>query len=306
MKILITGSKGFVGTHFMKSLEDTHNVHGIDIKDGIDARDFFKTSDTNYDLVIHLAAVVGGRATIEKEPLKLAVDLSIDAEMFQWALRTRPGRVVYFSSSAAYPIELQTGEDGLTRLLETDIDLADIKNPDMTYGWAKLTGEMLAHYAQQEGLRVHVFRPFTGYGTDQALDYPFPSFIKRGLDKEDPFTIWGTGNQLRDFIHIDDIVAATLEAIKQDIQGPVNLGTGIPTSFNDLGHLVASLCGYTPKFHHILGAPEGVQSRVSYPNKMLSFYKPKISLEEGIERALKTEYTRACLKGETHQETALE
>jgi nucleoside-diphosphate-sugar epimerase len=284
MKILITGDAGFVGGYFHKAL-DGHDIVGVDIKNGIDARKFFATDETCFDLVVHLAAIVGGRATIEGEPLSVAVDLAIDSELFQWALRTKPGRIVYYSSSAAYPIKLQ--DYGSThQLVETDIDLNDIQSPDYTYGWAKLTGEMLAGYAEKEGLRVHVFRPFSGYGEDQSLDYPFPSFIKRGADKANPFKIWGSGNQVRDFIHMEDVVAATLEAVRQDVQGPINLGLGRPTSFNELAALVSSECRYSPEIEHVLGAPEGVQYRCSDPAKMLSFYTPKISLEEGISRAV--------------------
>lgn len=284
MKILITGDAGFVGGYFRKAL-DGHDIIGVDIKNGIDARKFFAEDNTHFNLVIHLAAIVGGRATIEGAPLSVAVDLAIDSELFQWALRTKPDRIIYYSSSAAYPIHLQaTGSTH--KLKESDINLSDIKSPDYTYGWAKLTGEMLAQYAEKEGLRVHVFRPFSGYGEDQSLDYPFPSFIKRGVEKANPFMIWGTGNQVRDFIHIEDVVAATLEAVEQDVDGPVNLGLGRPTSFNELANLVISECGYFPKIEHVIDAPEGVQFRCSDPSKMFSFYTPKISLEEGISRAI--------------------
>jgi nucleoside-diphosphate-sugar epimerase len=284
MKILITGDAGFVGTHFKAALVK-HNIVGIDIKNGTDARQFFATDNTYFDLVIHLAAIVGGRATIEGAPLSVAVDLAIDAELFQWALRTKPAKIIYYSSSAAYPIKLQ-GHGSTHKLVESDIDLDDIQSPDLTYGWAKLTGEMLAKHAENKGLRVYVFRPFSGYGEDQSLDYPFPSFIERGAKKENPFKIWGTGNQVRDFIHISDVVAATLEAVKNDIQGPINLGTGIPCSFNDLAEMVSKLANYNPKFERIIGAPEGVQYRVCNPLKMLSFYTPKISLEQGIKLSL--------------------
>lgn len=285
MKVLITGDAGFVGTHFRKALSE-HEIVGVDIKNGLDARHFFATDNTYFDLVIHLAAIVGGRATIEGSPLSVAVDLAIDSDMFQWALKTRPGRVVYFSSSAAYPIYLQN-HNSTHKLIESNINLDDVNSPDLTYGWAKLTGEMLAKHAEDKGLRVHVFRPFSGYGEDQSLDYPFPSFIERGVKKENPFKIWGTGNQVRDFIHISDVVNATLEAVKNDIEGPVNLGTGVPCSFNQLAEMVTRIAGYNPEFERIIGAPEGVQYRVCNPSKMLSFYKPKVSLEQGIELSLK-------------------
>jgi nucleoside-diphosphate-sugar epimerase len=282
MKILITGHKGFVGKYFVKKYQD-HDITGIDLKDGNDCRDLFRQSDQRFDMIIHLAAIVGGRATIEGSPLSVANDLSIDAEMCQWALRTKPGRVVYFSSSAAYPTQLQTQP---YRLKESDIDLADIKNPDMTYGWAKLTGEYCLQFLEADGIRTHVFRPFSGYGTDQDLDYPFPSYIRRGLDRADPFEIWGDGTQVRDFIHITDVVDAVDTAIKQDVRGAINLGWGRPTTFNELCQIVCEQIGYSPEIKHVINAPKGVDYRCSDNSKMLEFYSPKISLEQGVAEAL--------------------
>lgn len=286
MKTLITGSEGFVGREFCRVLQD-HDITRIDIKDGgQDARDFFRISDQRFDLVVHLAAVVGGRQTIEGNPLSVAVDLSIDAEMFQWAMRTRPEQIVYYSSSAAYPIELQTWETPYI-LRESDINLLNIKNPDLTYGWSKLTGEYLAQFAQADGLKVYVFRPFSGYGEFQDLSYPFPSFVQRGIRRDDPFEIWGDGTQVRDFIHIEDVVGATLAAVNADIDGPVNLSTGLPTSFNDLARIVCRTAGYDPQYKHILDAPTGVEYRVGDARKMLTFYTPKIDLYEGVQRSFK-------------------
>jgi nucleoside-diphosphate-sugar epimerase len=266
-------------------------TYGFDIADRaapLDARDFFRTDDRRFDLVVHCAAVVGGRAMIDGNPLAVAVDLSIDAEMFGWAIRTHPGRVVYFSSSAAYPTLLQDGT--WQSVLSEDIldgvrPIAGL--PDQTYGWAKLTGELLAGYARAEGIPVHVFRPFSGYGEDQALDYPFPSFIDRARRKADPFDIWGDGEQERDFIHIDDLVGAVFAAIEQDVRGPVNLCTGRATSFNELAKLVREAAGYSPEFRHLPAAPTGVRRRVGDPTQMQAFYTPRISLEEGVARALK-------------------
>jgi nucleoside-diphosphate-sugar epimerase len=289
-KVLITGYKGFVGQYFCRKYAwKGWEVSGVDIADGVDIRDFFKEDSTRYDLVIHLAAVVGGRATIDGDPLKVAVDLSIDAEMANWALRTKPGRIVYFSSSAAYPIKYQRDVVNGIELSEHMIDFNDLSigTPDMTYGWAKLTGEFLMKFLRKEGIPVSIFRPFSGYGTDQSLDYPFPSFIKRALDKADPFEIWGTGEQVRDFIHIRDIVDAVTIAVDKEIDGPVNLGSGVGTSFNELAELVCKIAKYEPEFLHREAAPVGVMYRVADVTQMSSFYQPSISLEEGIEMALR-------------------
>lgn len=284
MNILITGHKGFCGRHFVKKLSK-HKITGIDIKDGKDCRDFFKKDKRKFDLVIHLAAIVGGRETIEGQPISVATDLSMDAEMFNWAVNTGQKKVIYYSSSAAYPISLQKKAH---KLRESDIDLKKVRNPDFTYGWAKLTGEILAEYAKRAGVSVYVFRPFSGYGEDQDLTYPFPSFIERIKKNEDPFIIWGDGKQVRDFIHIDDIVEATLRAVELHIQEPINLGLGRPTSFNELAEIMFKIAGLEkkPKIKHLTDKPTGVDYRCSVNRKMLSFYKPKISLEEGIRIAL--------------------
>lgn len=286
-RILVTGHAGFIGTHLLKRLPERgfNSVQGIDIVEGNDARDFFRTNNTRYDEIWHLAGVIGGRQGIEGNPLGVAVDLSIDSEMFNWALRTKPGRVIYMSSSAAYPIEYQ--RRGLAMKLQEDhINLDQIKTPDMSYGWSKLTGEYLARFLEAEGVRTHVFRPFSGYGEDQALDYPFPSFIGRGLRCASPFVIWGDGQQTRDFIHVEDMIGAMFAAIDQDVTGPVNLGWSRPTTFNSLAAMVAREVGYHPTIRHHLDKPVGVDYRVCDNTKMLSFYTPKITLEEGIRLAL--------------------
>ena len=285
MKILITGDEGFVGRAFHRALDTKNNeVVGFDIKSGIDARKFFAADNTYFDVVIHLAAVVGGRATIEGNPLAVATDLAIDSDLFQWALRTRPGRIVYFSSSAAYPIMLQKVRFK-AMLSEQDINLEHIRTPDQTYGWSKLTGEMLAQYARDEGLKVTILRPFSGYASDQSLDYPFPSFIARARAKASPFKIWGSGLQVRDFVHIDDVVEATFAAIINGVQ-VMNICSGRATSFIELAEMMMLAVGYLAPIETDLSAPVGVEYRVGNPRYMNMIYEPKISLEQGIAQAL--------------------
>lgn len=299
MKALVTGDRGFVGSVMTERLLKLgYKVTGVDIKPPMestypesqynqvmqDCRDFFKLDRTVYDVVFHFAAIVGGRATIEGNPLSVATDLAIDSDLFQWALQTDQNRLVLFSSSAAYPIALQT-EKYNVRLEESHIDLNNIKSPDFTYGFCKLSLEYLASFAQKEGLRCHIFRPFSGYdGVRQDLAYPFPNLVRLAKLGSDPFPIWS--DTVRDFIHMDDVCDAVLAAIEQDVQGPVNLGTGIATSFSQLAVMMADRAGYTPSSIELLSdMPAGVHTRVANPQKMLKFYVPKISLEEGVDRA---------------------
>lgn len=285
MKILITGHLGFVGRSFLQYFGDKHEITGIDLKEGNDCRDYFKQSSKVFDLIIHLAAIVGGRETIEKEPLSVATDLSIDSEFFNWVIKTKQTRVVYFSSSAAYPIHLQN-PDSKYRLKENDINLDDIRLPDYTYGWSKLTGEYLTKFVRENGTKVYVFRPFSGYGEDQDLTYPFPSFIDRIKRKVDEFEIWGDGTQVRDFIHMDDIVEAVMRVVDNDVEiDALNLGCGIATPFNELAKTMFEISGHTPSkgIKHLLEKPIGVSYRVCDPTLFNSIYKPKYTLEERIE-----------------------
>ena len=98
--------------------------------------------------MIHCAAIVGGRLKIEGDPLAVATDLSIDAEFFNWVVKAKPKQVIYFSSSAVYPIELQTRKFGVA-LNESMVHFNGnrIGVPDCTYGFAKLAGEFLAKQA---------------------------------------------------------------------------------------------------------------------------------------------------------------
>ncbi|AHH98353.1 NAD-dependent epimerase/dehydratase family protein [Kutzneria albida] len=303
MRALVTGAAGFVGRHIVAELvERGWTVTPVDLIHGEDCLDLFRTDTTRYDLAVHCAAVVGGRACIDGSPLSVGTNLALDAWYFRWLERSRTPRAVYFSSSAVYPVALQTASihrvstwhqvapvRALTsgrRLVEDDVDFSLMGRPDQTYGFGKLAGEVLARYAEETGTRVTIARPFSGYSEMQPLDYPFPSFVDRAQRHADPFDIWGDGEQVRDWVHISDVVAGTLAAVEQDVQGPVNLCTGRATSFNELAKLVTEAAGYSPGFRHLTAKPSGVQYRVGDPAKLHTLYTPRVSLEEGIRRAL--------------------
>src|SRR5689334_4626709 len=277
MRVLVTGGAGFVGRHFTRALLEAGYLVTVvdDLSTGLplaewrrgirpaarlrrrlrfeiaDLRDYVGAHTApDYDAVFHLAAVVGGRLVIEGQPLRVGTDLAIDATLFNWCASSssRVGTVVYFSSSAAYPVSLQ-GRRNAVPLAESMLrpGLADIGMPDQSYGWSKLTGEYLARLAvETHDLRVVTYRPFSGYGEDQDLCYPFPNIINRALNREDPFVVWGSGEQLRDFIHIDDIVGAVMQTYQSLPSGAVvNLGSGIGTTFWELAHLACAEVGYS-------------------------------------------------------------
>ena len=319
-KILITGAAGFVGRHFVRHfLEAGDEVHAVDSivpgTGGIDpakgwpffeprdhenfhfcqedCRDWFKKRTVpDFDYALHLAAVVGGRLLIENNPLAVAQDLSIDSEYWAWAVNAQPAKTICFSSSAAYPVKFQRAK-GYKLLTEDMINIGgDIGMPDMSYGWAKLTHEYLAKLAyEKHGLKSVTYRAFSGYGEDQDLSYPFPSICTRALANKgsETLTVWGSGDQMRDFIHIDDCVDGVLTTMdKIDNGDALNLSTGIFTSFKAFGRLAAEACGYSPDVIGNSDRPEGVFARAGDIAKQQRFgFNYKVTLRKGIERALR-------------------
>ena len=319
-KILITGGAGFVGRRFVKYFLDkgyqvivVDNIApltgGIDPKNGWplfnpndyknfkfyneDCRLWFnRFKDKEIDYSLHLAAMVGGREIIENNPLAVADDLSIDSHYWQWAKLNKPKKTLCFSSSACYPINLQK-KNNYRLLKEQDVNFSqDISIPDLTYGWAKLTSEYLAKIAyEKHGLKSVCYRPFSGYGEDQDLNYPFPSICKRILQNKDKkkFTVWGSGNQMRDFIHIDDCVYGVIKSMNNINNGdPLNLSNGIFLNFKDFAKITAKIIGYNPKVVGTTNKPEGVFARAGDTTKQKQFgIKYKITLENGIKKSLK-------------------
>jgi UDP-glucose 4-epimerase len=292
MRVLLTGADGFVGRAFHSHLgAGGHEVLPVDTKRGLDARDVFRNgrAQDHVDLLIHAAAIVGGREKIDGAPLALASNLELDAAMFQWALAHHPGHILYFSSSAVYPVKVQS--HGLHfRLSEDLVDPAlrgsQFGMPDQLYGWAKLTGENLAHRYRESVGTISVVRPFSGYGSTQDDKYPFPAMVDRAIKRADPFKVWGDGTQTRDFIHISDIVYACMRMVQNKIAGPVNLGTGIPTTMDQLAELCMKTVGYSAPIEHDEFRPSGVSYRVADTTLLRQFYEPRVSLAEGVKQAV--------------------
>lgn len=255
-----------------------------------DALDFYNSGVfTRFDLLVHCAYHVGGRASIDGRNMNLAKNLALDAAMFDWAVRTKQPRVLYFSSSAAYPTHYQ-GKDYHCRLDEDLIDCYVNETPDADYGWAKLTGERLAARAREHGVSVSVVRPFSGYGEDQSLDYPFPSIIRRAMQGD--LTVWGPPGQTRDWIHIDDVISGSFAVLESGTADPVNLCTGIGTEMGELMKVAygewsgEGYCNHEPIVYYDTTKPTGVFYRVGDPSRLHRYYTPKVSIEEGILRAI--------------------
>lgn len=311
-RVIITGGAGFVGRHFCARYSrmgwDTICVDNLISDSAIhpsspsypshlrcdddyytflqqDCIDFFhENPGLNVDLVIHLAAVVGGRATIEHRPLDVAIDLVLDAKMFHWAITAKPTKIIYFSSSAAYPIHLQQDDEQTCRLSEDMIAFENILGmPDMSYGWSKLTGEYLARLAhEQYGLDIIVYRPFSGYGEDQHISYPFPNLLRQVRERATVIDLWS--DTVRDFIYIEDIIDHVLHTMDFISDGTaLNIGSGKPIRFSELVQTMCTVLHHDANIRILKDKCKGVPYRVSDPSKSndMGFF-PKTTLENGI------------------------
>ena len=282
---LVTGDRGFIGSQVRAALDRAGwHAFGVDVTNGMDARDYFRYHSDRFDAVVHCAAVVGGRKVIDWTPVKHAANLAIDAALFEWAERVRPGRVVYFSSSCAYPVALAQTK---RRLHEDDIDLRAPWWADGLYGWAKLTGELLAATARDAGVPVSVVRPFSVYGPGMNPGFAVHGFLQQVVQRADPVEVWGNAEQVRDYIHVADVAAAVLAVINGGVDDPVNLGTGRPTSLAELVALMGKAAGYKPQIKVNEALPSGMPRLVADNARLRAFYEPKIALEDYLAGVLR-------------------
>lgn len=279
MRALVLGGAGFVGRHLVAALLDRgYEIHSVDLEPMKvnafdfsrpahlhfiqDALGFFRQPVRPYNLVVHAAARSPHRAAIDGDPGMHPHNVALDAAMFDWAIRTGQPHVLYLSSCAA------------------------LDGPVDDYAATKLTGERLAANARAAGVKVTVVRPYSGYGEDQSEDFPFRAIVERARRRENPFEIWGDGTQVRDWIHIDDVVAGALAVAEAGVEEPVSLCTGFGTSMRELAELACHMVGYKPEFRLRLDKPAGVAYRVGNPECLNQFYTTRITLAEGVRRAL--------------------
>lgn len=290
---LVTGSSGFVGRHFLRELNRRGwRVVRCDIADmnQRDVMELARSSQMRYDLVVHCAARAPHRKAIDTQPGAMIYNQMLDAVMFEWAIRSRPRHMIYMSSSAVYPVGLQTPAGIRYRLTERDTETlgasTSLTDPDDIYGRIKKQGEALALQLQDAGIPVHVVRPFSGYGEDQSPDFPFGRFAEQINARSPIIRIWGNGLQVRDWIHVDDVVNGALAMMDAGSYGPMNLCTGTGTNMINVIGQMAKEAGYVPRIEFGEG-PTGVAVRVGDPVLMEQVYTPKISLSEGIARTIK-------------------
>lgn len=310
-RILVTGGASFIGSHLTDALVDRGaNVRVVDnlssgrlanIKSHIESGqvDFVEADLTDpgvsqklvegIQIVFHLAADHGGRGYVDLHQAACTTNLALDGMLFRACYESGVEKVVYASSGCVYPNHLQTDPGEILYLKE------DMVGPpfdaDNMYGWAKLMGEMtLQSFHQDWGLKSACCRYFTVYGERGHENHAVIAMIARAFVAQDPYVVWGNGEQIRNWTHVDDIVSGTiLAAEKIDDGTAINLGTMERTRVIDAVHEVLSYTGHDAEIDLHPEMPTGPMNRVA-DNELagrLLEWSPQVNFVDGLHRTIK-------------------
>lgn len=296
MKYLITGGSGFLGSHLVdRLLAEDNEVKVIDrsIKYGNitthpnlrvyhenilgNIADLFK----DVDIVIHMAALTRPQWSL-KNPIETnEVNVSGTLKLLKHSKDNNVKRFIFISTSAIY------GEQGQYPTSEDAVP-----NPMNTYAISKLMGEQYCKYFEKVyGLEFNAIRPFNAYGSRMPVTGIYTSAIATFINafkKDIPFVKFGSGEQRRDFIYIDDIVDQILLMATSKIHGEVfNCGFGKNYSINEMLNMVRRIMGkeIEAKTLDSQYEPSQTLADISKAEKLLG-WEPKIDLEEGLRRTI--------------------
>lgn len=260
-----------------------------DLKD----RSFTRFVSKGVDVVFHLAALHGGRGYIHTHPVECCTNMILDQLVFEEAHNAGVERICFASSACVYPIYLQAETGSSYRLKEEDADpfVRDKAFADLEYGWAKLMGEMaLKAYHREHDVKTSAVRIFTAYGPRENETHAIIALIAKAFIKMDPFVIWGTGEQDRNFTFVQDIVDALVLAAERVEDGsPVNAGRDDRITLNQTADLIFEILDWRPrKLIHDLEKPRGVASRAAdlTQAKNLLGWAPQTSYKDGLEKTI--------------------
>jgi nucleoside-diphosphate-sugar epimerase len=307
---VVTGGAGFIGSHLVKRLQEGREVVilddfsrgrlenlrelGVRLENRlcpVDLRDYRQvlTVMEGAETVFHLAARVGSidflHGSDMAELLALQTNLVIDANVFRACLERGVKRLVYASSVAVYPIDLQQAGDVV--LAEDELRYI---NPEGGYGWAKLLGEIQLLWMKD--LDVGIARIFNVYGEGEEPGdnaHVVPALIRKAiLWPQQPFSVWGDGNQSRDLLYVTDAVEALLRLEGKASSTPlvVNIGSGQAVPVKRLVERIIAISEKEIEPLYDSAKPVGPLSRTADISraKALLGWEPKVPLEEGLQR----------------------
>ncbi|NIT04294.1 NAD-dependent epimerase/dehydratase family protein [Candidatus Saccharibacteria bacterium] len=297
-KILVTGGAGFLGSFVIDKL----------LEQGVPKKNIFvprsKESDLriwencvaavkNQDVVIHLAARVGGIGFNREHPAELFYDNAVmGVQLMEAARRAGVEKFVAVGTICAYP------KFTPVPFKEDDLWEGYPEETNAPYGLAKKMLLIQAQaYRQQYGLNAIYLLPVNLYGPRDNFDpkssHVIPALIKKVVDAKregkDSIEVWGTGKPTREFFFVEDAAEAIVTATERYDKGePVNLGSGEEISIKDLVGLICRLCEFKGEIRWDKSKPDGQPRRrldVSRARQEFGF-EAKVDLETGLQRAV--------------------
>lgn len=318
-KVLVTGGASFIGSHLVERLvaqgarvsvaDDLssgklENLSTIeqeiefskgDLKDRVFADRMVK----GRDVVFHLAACHGGRGYIDSHPVECSTNMILDGTVFAAAAAAGVDRVCFASSACVYPTNLQVeptnGNSIYLKEEWADPFVPGAAASDGEYGWAKLMGEMaLRAYHKQLGLKAVSCRIFTAYGERENETHAVIALIAKAFVKMDPYEIWGTGEQDRNFTYVGDIAdGLILAAEKVTDASAVNIGTAEHVRIRDTAEMIFDCTGYRPRsLSFDKSKPVGVFSRAAELSRTRALlgWEPATTFREGLAKTIEWYY----------------
>lgn len=308
--VLVTGGCSFIGSHLVSALiEKGARVRVVDnLSSGkqeniqhwinLGAVEFLEADllENGYaeravegiHNVFHLAADHGGRGYIDLHQAACSTNLALDGLMIRAACKAGVSHFTFASSGCVYPTSLQTDPTQIVYLAE-DMVRPPYQADDM-YGWAKLMAELtLQAYYRDYGFKSASLRYFTVYGERCTESHAVIAMIARALVRQDPFEIWGTGEQIRNWTYVGDIVEGTILAAELVEDGTaINLGTMERIRVIDAARAIIEKAGYDATIKTNPSQPTGPYNRVSdnaLARELLG-WSPRVGFYEGLERTI--------------------
>jgi nucleoside-diphosphate-sugar epimerase len=313
--VVVTGAGGFIGGNLISSLRSQgfKRIRAIDIKP---FEDWYQRFDDVESLVLDLnlkencetavkgafeiynfAANMGGMGFIEHNKALCMLSVLINTHMLQAAVKYGVKRFFYSSSACVYNGDRQKTFEAAA-LKEEDAYPALAEDG---YGWEKLFSERMCHHFREDfGLYTRVARFHNVYGPwgtwhggrEKAPAAICRKVIEAKLSCKHDIEIWGTGNQTRSFMYIDDCVKGIDLIMNSEILEPINLGSSEAVTINQLVDIAEDIAGIKLKRNYDLSAPKGVNGRNS-DNTLIKKYlgwEPNTSLRTGLEKTYRWIY----------------
>jgi UDP-glucose 4-epimerase len=299
MKILITGGAGFIGSHIVEHYQGIaeeirvldnlrtgylHNLEGFDhewIPGSVTDREAVRRAVRGVDCIFHLAALVSVPESMAKPGECVDINVQGLLNVLEEAAEAGVRKLVFASSAAVY------GDNPSVPKLETMLP-----EPKSPYAITKLDGEYYLEMFQREGrLETAALRFFNVFGPRQdpagAYAAAVPIFIEKALKNQD-ISVFGDGEQTRDFIYVKDIVGALVFAAEtQGVSGVFNAGYGAQITINQLGESLIRAAGSTSRLLHMEERPGDVKhSRACADRLIAAGWQPQHSLDDGLARTM--------------------